>query len=190
MNTANHLSRTEQFRAGEANGEHTIEGYFSVFDGVYDMGGGWTESVDPHAFDDALRGADVRALLNHDTTLVLGRTTAGTLELRTDEHGLYGKIKINPADTEAMNAWARVQRGDVDQASFGFEIEEEEGETRADGGMHWIIKRVTLYEISVCTFPAYETTALTARHAERAAAEKRKGKIWLTAMKERMNKWH
>lgn len=154
------------------------------------MGGGWTESVDPHAFDDALRGADVRALLNHDTTLVLGRTTAGTLELKTDEHGLYGKIRINPADTEAMNAWARVQRGDVDQASFGFEIEEEEGETRADGGMHWIIKRVTLYEISVCTFPAYETTALTARHAERAAAEKRKGKIWLTAMKERVKQWH
>lgn len=186
----NHLQHAAQFRAAEGeNGERTIEGYFAVFGDVYDMGGGWTESIDPHAFDGTLNG-DVRALINHDSTLVIGRNTAGTLELHTDGHGLYGRVKINPEDTEAVNAWARVRRGDVDQASFGFETLEEEREQREDGKVHWTLKRVKLWEVSVCTFPAYESTSLSARHGERSEAEKRKSKIWINNTKERIKKWH
>lgn len=58
------------------------------------MGDGFTEQIDPHAFDDQL-GGDVRALIDHDTRLVLGRTCAGTLTLRVDEHGLWGSIAVN-----------------------------------------------------------------------------------------------
>lgn len=96
----------------------TIEGYFSVFNSNYDLGPGMSESIAPGAFDNTI-GDDVRALINHDTTLVLGRVSAHTLELKQDEHGLWGRIHINPNDTDAMNLYARVQRGDVTQCSLG-----------------------------------------------------------------------
>lgn len=70
----------------------------------------------------------VRALIDHETRLVLGRSKAGTLELREDSHGLWGKIRINPNDTDAMNLYNRVKRGDVDQCSFGFNIVKEDTE--------------------------------------------------------------
>lgn len=82
------------------------------------MGDGFTEQIDPHAFDDQL-GGDVRALIDHDTRLVLGRTCAGTLTLRVDEHGLWGSIAVNEGDQDALNLYARVQRGDVSQCSIG-----------------------------------------------------------------------
>ena len=47
----------------------------------------------------------------HDTTLVLGRTKAGTLTLKEDSRGLWGSIQINRDDVDAMNLYARVQRG-------------------------------------------------------------------------------
>lgn len=93
------------------NGEKPrIVGYFAVFNSNYEIEKGYTESIAPGAFTDELH-ADVRALIDHESRLVLGRTTAATLELREDEHGLWGGIDINPNDTEAMNLYARVQRG-------------------------------------------------------------------------------
>ena len=95
----------------------TIEGYFAVFNSNYEMGFDMSESIAPGAFTNSISG-DIRALINHDTTLVLGRTTAHTLEVRQDERGLWGKISINPKDTDAMNLYERVKRGDVTQCSF------------------------------------------------------------------------
>lgn len=160
------------FRA-EEDGEAYIEGYFAVFDGVYELWDGATESIARTAFDGALDD-DVRALVDHRTELVLGRNTRGTLELRTDEHGLWGRIKINKNDTDAINLYERVKRGDVDQCSFGFDILDEEVEYRKDGSVHWTIKRVKLYEVSVCTFPAYETTSVSARRRDYADIKRRK----------------
>ena len=84
------------------NGEPVIEGYFAVFNSDYFLWPGATERVAPGAFADELH-ADVRALCDHDTRIVLGRTAAGTLTLTEDERGLYGVIKINTADGDAMN---------------------------------------------------------------------------------------
>lgn len=154
-----------------------ITGYFAVFNSVYEMFKGCTESIAPGAFSDELT-SDVRALINHDTRLVLGRTTAGTLELREDEKGLLGDIAVNPKDSEAMNAYARVERGDVSQCSIGFDVIDEEHENREDGTHHYTIKKVKLYEVSCCTFPAYEETAIEARKADIAAIEKRRTDIW------------
>ena len=154
-----------------------IEGYFAVFNSNYEIFKGCTESIAPGAFTDELT-ADVRALIDHDTRLVLGRTTADTLELREDEHGLWGGIDINPNDTEAMNLYARVKRGDVSQCSIGFNILDEEHEDRGDGTHHWTIKKVKLFEVSCCTFPAYEETAISARKADIADIEKRKADVW------------
>ena len=165
------------FQIREENEQKRIEGFFAVFDGIYDIAPGVSESIDSHAFDDTLSG-DIRALINHDTTLVLGRTAAHTLELRTDAHGLWGSILINPNDQDAMNLYERVKRGDVNQCSFGFDITNEDTEVREDGSVHWTIKGVKLYEVSVCTFPAYETTEVSARSAEAVDIRKRRFDAW------------
>lgn len=165
------------FQIREENEQKRIEGFFAVFDGIYDIAPGMSESIDSHAFDNTLSG-DIRALINHDTTLVLGRTAAHTLELRTEAHGLWGSILINPNDQDAMNLYERVKRGDVNQCSFGFDVTNEDAEVREDGSVHWTIKGVKLYEVSVCTFPAYETTEVSARSAEAVDIRKRRFDAW------------
>ena len=175
------------FETREAENRLHIEGYFSVFDSMYEIGPGMSESVDRHAFDKTLSG-DIRALTNHDTSMVLGRTKAHTLELRVDEHGLWGDITINPNDQDAMNLYERVKRGDVDQCSFGFDIVDEETEFRDDGSVHWTIKEVVLYEVSVCTFPAYEETNVSAREAQKEALSKKRLDDWKQAARARIHK--
>lgn len=174
-----------EFQTRDDGEARHISGYFAVFDSVYEIAPGMSESIARGAFSGTI-GGDVRALTNHDTTLVLGRTTAGTLELREDERGLWGDITINPNDGDAMNTWARVQRGDVTQCSIGFEIIREDSEVREDGAMHWTIEDVKLYEVSVCTFPAYEETNVSARSKERDDIKARELEAWKIAMKERL----
>ena len=163
----------------------TIEGYFAVFNSNYEMGFDMSESIAPGAFTNSISG-DIRALINHDTTLVLGRTTAHTLEVRQDERGLWGKISINPKDTDAMNLYERVKRGDVTQCSFGFEIVSEETDFRDDGSIHWTIKDVDLFEVSACTFPAYEATNISAREKERDQLVARSLEAWKEKTKKRI----
>ena len=162
-----------------------IEGYFAVFNQETELWPGAYEKISQTAFD-GQTDADVRALINHDTTLVLGRTTAGTLRLRTDDKGLFGEIDINPKDTEAMNLYERVKRGDVNQCSFGFQITEEESDFRDDGSVHWEINGVNLYEVSPCTFPAYSATGIEARKNELEEHKERKLIVWKRGMKERI----
>ena len=170
-------SASSKFETREEGNELKIEGYFAVFNSNYQIFDDLSESVAPGAFDDTL-GDDIRALINHDSSLVLGRNTAHTLDLRQDEHGLWGSITINPNDQDAMNLYARVQRGDVDQCSFGFDILSEDYDVREDGSVHWTIKKVRLYEVSVCTFPAYEETNVKARSAQRDEIKKRSLEAW------------
>lgn len=178
-------SIASDFKTREDGEALTIEGYFAVFNSNYDIAPGMSESIAPGAFSDTLSG-DIRALVNHDTTLVLGRTTAHTLELSQDERGLWGKIVINPKDGDAMNLYERVKRGDVNQCSFGFDITDEESTISDNGDIHWTIKKVVLYEVSCCTFPAYEETNISARSADRDRIMERKAEAWRTKMKERL----
>ena len=166
-----------KFETREDGENLSIEGYFAVFNSIYEIVPGMSESIAPGAFSKTLSG-DIRALINHDTTLVLGRTKANTLQLREDNHGLWGHIDINPNDTDAMNLYERVKRGDVDQCSFGFDILSEETDFRDDGSVHWTIKEVELYEVSPCTFPAYEETNISARTKEREDLLRRKNEAW------------
>lgn len=179
------INKEPQFETREADGNLYIEGYFAVFDGFYDLYGGDQERIDAHAFDDTI-GGDIRALINHDSTLVLGRTAAHTLDLHVDNRGLWGSVLINRADQDAMNLYARVQRGDVSQCSFGFDILSERYEQRDDGSMLWIIERVKLWEVSCCTFPAYEDTAIAARSAEHDEIIKRARDAWKIRAHERL----
>ena len=173
------------FKTRDDGGELRIEGYFAVFNSIYQIWDDMSESVAPGAFSDTL-GDDVRALIDHETMYVLGRNQAGTLALREDSHGLWGSILINPNDQDAMNLYARVQRGDVNQCSFGFDILEEETDFRDDGSVHWTIKKVKLYEVSVCTFPAYAETSVQARKDEKETLMKRKTEKWRADMRAKL----
>lgn len=178
-------SVTTEFMTREDGDNLAIEGYFAVFNSNYDIAPGMSESIAPGAFASSISG-DIRALINHDTTLVLGRTKANTLQLREDSHGLWGHIDINPNDGDAMNLYNRVKRGDVDQCSFGFDIRSEDTEIREDGSVHWTIKDVELYEVSCCTFPAYTETNISAREHDRDAIKKRERDAWRQKMTNRL----
>lgn len=173
-------------RSNEDSPDKYIEGYFAVFNKETELWPGAFEEIAPEAFNGTMLD-DIRALINHDTTLVLGRTKASTLELKTDNVGLWGRIKINTNDTDAVNLYERVARGDVDQCSFGFLIVKEEADWRDDGTVKWTIKEAKLYEVSPCTFPAYEQTVVEARQAveghQKRLLEAKKNKL-----KERVKK--
>ena len=165
------------FETREDGDQLIIDAYFAVYNSNYYIAPGMSESIAPGAFTNSL-GNDIRALINHDTTLVLGRTTAHTFELRDDLHGLFGSVVINRNDSDAMNAHARVKRGDVSQCSIGFNIIREDTEVREDGSVHWTITEANLIECSLCTFPAYEATSATARAKERDEIIRREFLAW------------
>ena len=172
-------------RADEV-GDMYISGYFSVFNSNYEIFDGATESIAETAFDGALSD-DIRCLIDHETRLVLGRTKANTLTLKTDSRGLWGEVKINPNDQDAVNLYERVKRGDVDQCSFGFDILEEEFDDRGTS-VHWTIKKVKLYEVSVVTFPAYKDTSVSARKEELKTIRKRALEVEKTRLLDKLKK--
>lgn len=177
----------DKMETREENGDLYLEGYFSVFNAVYELWPGATESIAPGAFDESVND-DVRCLYNHNSDLVLGRTTARTLELRQDSKGLWGRVQINREDTEAMNAYARINRGDITGCSFGFDIAAQETEYREDGTVHWTITKVKpLYEVSPCTFPAYEDTSVSARRRDLDELKRKRSEVWKAQALERLH---
>ena len=167
MPDISYRSRKTEFRAEPpADGQpYLIEGYFVVFGQPYYVDDYCEEVIDRHAFDNAVM-TDVRALIDHNSRLVLGRRneTVQTLEFEIDDTGVYGRIQINPDDTDAMSLRARVLRGDVDQASFGFIERLWEYEDLPDGRVRRTVLEIAeLLELTVCTFPAYEQTSVSAR---------------------------
>ena len=178
-------SVASEFKTREDGEDLRIEGYFAVFNSNYQIWSDASESIAPGAFSNTL-GGDVRALIDHETMYVLGRNQAGTLELREDSHGLWGSVLINPNDQDAMNLYARVQRGDVNQCSFGFDILDEETEYRDDGSVHWTIKEVKLYEVSVCTFPAYAETSVQARKDDYQRIVEREHEKWRAELRSKL----
>jgi len=167
--------------------DKVITGYFARFDDKYKLWGNNTESIDPHAFDNTLNG-DVVSLWNHNSDIPLGRTTNGNLELSVDNVGLRGKVTLNQDDTDAMNAYARIKRGEVKQCSFGFDILDEEMIKHADDSVEWILREVKLYEVSPVTFPAYEKTSIEARQKQLEDIDRRKLEEKRAALRERMKK--
>lgn len=147
----------------------TLIGYASVFNREATIGGFFREKIAPGAFKAAVKEDDVRALFNHDPNYVLGRTTAGTLDLSEDETGL--RYEVAPPDTQwARDLMVTVQRGDVNQSSFGFTVVREEWtnpENRAELPLRTILE-ARLFDVSPVTYPAYEETTAEARSAAEA----------------------
>lgn len=146
-----------------------ITGYAAVFNTWADIGGWFRESIKPGAFRKTIKEADVRALWNHDPNYVLGRNKAGTLRLREDAKGLA--VEIDPVDSMWANDLVKsMKRGDVSQMSFGFTVNKEEIDPVKD---ERVLTDVTLFDVSVVTYPAYPTTSAQVRslfHKEPPAA--------------------
>lgn len=155
-----------------------LSGYAAVFGSVAEIAGMFREQIAPGAFRDAVGRDDVRALFNHDANFVLGRTGAGTLRLSEDDKGL--RYDVDPPDT----TWARdlmvsVERGDVNQSSFAFEVTEETWDYGKRGEMPMrTIKAVRLYDVSPVTYPAYESTSVSARSLEAAKRDRVPDESW------------
>lgn len=152
----------------EVEGKPVIGGYAAVFNRLSMPLMGFREQIKPGAFAGGLDG-DIRALWQHDTAVVLGRTKSGTLKLWEDKHGLA--FELIPPDTQAgRDAMVLIGRGDVDQMSFGFVVPRG-GDTWDDDGdkeMLRTLNKVELIEISPVTFPAYPDTTAIVRALESA----------------------
>lgn len=176
------------FHTRQENDERFIEGYFIRFNEETELWDGVFEEVAPEAVDDSLKNNDIRCLFNHDTNIVLGRTGNGTLELRKDEKGLFGRVKINPNDKQALDIYARIERGDINACSFGFNIISEEVQNRDDGTIKFILKKIDLHEVSPVTFPAYPTTSIEARKKDIEKHKQRQLEVRKNKLKERLKK--
>lgn len=160
--------RTEAFRVTRDAGSDalTVSGYAAVYNVDSENLGGFVERIAPGAFADVMDN-DVRAFFNHDESLILGRTAAGTLELSDDERGLEYRITL-PATSYAQDLAESMRRGDVDQSSFSFTV--------ARGGAEWRIpedddepatRTVTrvarLWDVAPVSIPAYPDTSAAVR---------------------------
>ncbi|MFH0914824.1 MAG: HK97 family phage prohead protease [bacterium] len=147
-----------------------IRGHAAVFNQLSEDLGWFREKIEPGAFANTIKVADVRALVNHDPNYVLGRNVAGTLGLAEDAVGL--PIDILPPDTQwARDLMVSMERGDINQMSFGFRVTKERTEGTFDEPIR-VLEEVSLFDVSVVTFPAYpQTTAEVRSKFETLAAQ-------------------
>lgn len=147
-----------------------LRGHAAVFDNVVDFG--WfLESIAPGAFQASIeRGDDVRALFNHDPSMVLGRTKNDTLKLKEDEKGLFSEI-FPPNTQLGRDLVVSIERGDIDQMSFGFYIRKEEIIRKENAKTHYRILEAELFDVSPVTFPAYEATDIEVQRHIRSRME-------------------
>jgi HK97 family phage prohead protease len=165
----------------EAADNKRMVGYAIVFNSLSVDLGGFREIIAPEAVDRTINeGMDVRALVDHDTSKVIGRTRAGTLELRKDARGMRVTIEPDLEISYARDIMRAVARGDVSGMSFGFRVVGDDW--NYDGKMPIrTVTDMTVSEVSVVTFPAYERTdvqaALRSLHAYKQANPLR-SKAW------------
>ena len=139
----------------------TLIGYAAVFDQLSENLGGFREKIKRGAFKNTIKSDDIKALFNHDANLPLGRTTNGTLELKEDKHGLL--VEIVPPDTQfARDLMTSIDRGDINQMSFGFNTISDKWEVKDEEDIRTLIE-VRLGDVSPVTFPAYPQTEIEAR---------------------------
>jgi HK97 family phage prohead protease len=147
-----------------------VGGYAAVFNSETDIGGYFREVIAPGAFSEAVK-QDVRALLDHDSGRIIGRTSAGTLRLTEDDKGLAVEIDL-PDTTDGRDAAVLVERGDLTGMSFGFIVTHDEWDETGDTPVRTIHK-VDLHEVSIVAFPAYDDTSIAMRSLDEVRKQKR-----------------
>jgi uncharacterized protein len=155
-----------ELRVEDAADKPVIVGYAAVFNSLSEDLGGFREVIRPGAFAKGLAGADVRALVNHDPTLILGRNKAGTLKLAEDSRGL--RVEIDPPDTQAgRDVLTSIRRGDIDGMSFRFYVAEGGEAWRSEpSGMIRELTDVEVDDVSIALYPAYRATEVSVRCLE------------------------
>lgn len=178
MNKKLVMFRSEQLKSS-SDDDMTVSGYFAVFDQPTELWPGENEVIKKGAFTESLKKEEVVALWNHDSQKVLGRTSNDTLELREDDHGLYGTLHIAPT-SYGKDVYQLIKRGDLVGCSFGFFVDEYQ-DVAKDGSVTHEITKAQLLEVSVVTWPQYEQTEIAVRSKTDSAnfykeAEKKKQK--------------
>lgn len=158
-----------EVRAADDKSPGTLTGYAAVFDKWSENLGGFREIIRKGAFKNSLEeGADVRALVGHDTARIIGRASAQTLSIEEDDTGLRVEIDL-PNTTEGRDLAESVRRGDIDGMSFGFNVTSDRWTFSDDGEPdERELLGIELFEVSAVTFPAYPDTTLAKRSLERA----------------------
>ncbi len=168
-----------QFVNDTEAGRH-LSGYAAVFDTWSEDLGGFRERIRPGAFAKTLAESDVRALYNHDSRFLLGRTSNGTLKLAEDDKGLRYELTL-PETSYARDLAVSVERGDISSNSFAFAPVRD---TWKDSYTKRELYEVQLFEISPVTFPAYPEARLSLRakliEVIEAAKEPHRGKLRAT----------
>jgi uncharacterized protein len=155
-----------EVRAIKGEDKTVVRGYAAVYDKLSENLGGFRELIAPGAFDGVLED-DVRALLNHDSNLILGRTKSGTLRMGIDDKGLWYEYD-SPDTSYARDLLISLERGDVDQSSFQFTVEDDEWKEDEEQRYVRTIKKVRmLYDVSPVTFPAYPDATVALRSLDR-----------------------
>lgn len=172
MPQLNNFREFRSLKVGELRADKTEDGkrYLSGYAATYntlsgDLGWGMRERILPGAFARALREKqDVKHLINHDPNFVLGRTTSGTTDLSEDSKGLKFRTLVNEDDPFATSLFSKVQRGDINECSFGFIakrtswIEEPDPENPDYPRDVRQLEDVDLFDVSTVTYPAYPNT--------------------------------
>lgn len=164
-----------------------ITGYAAVYhrsgdpSTEYELWQGARERIMPGAFDEAIKKDDVRALFNHDPSMVLGRNKAGTLRLSVDDIGL--RYEVTPANTSIYKDVVELlKRGDVDGSSFQFRTIEDKW-TREGNSEIRELRKVQLFDVGPVSFPAYEGASSGVRSDEDAQDAKRSRDEWQASVK-------
>ncbi len=159
-----------ELRESQASGGVRVVGYASTYDQPYPIwggpdSGGFNETIAAGAFNKSVAEKDdVRFLLNHDG-VPLARTKSGTMSLEADDVGLLVDADLDPGSPIVAGLRSAMERGDMDQMSFAFEV------TRQEWSPDWAERRITevrLFDVSVVTYPANDQTmALIGADADR-----------------------
>jgi uncharacterized protein len=157
-----------------------LTGYAIVFNKLSLNLGGFQEQIDPAAIDRTLNeAADVRALVDHDSAKIIGRTRAGTLSLQKDKTGLRFVIEPDTDISYARDIMLAVKRGDVTGMSFGFRTLEDDWDYDRIVPLRTVLD-MEIREVSVVTFPAYPDTSVAQRSLQaRRDAQKGSPVAWL-----------
>ena len=130
-----------------------VVGHAAVFEQLSEDLGGFQERIDKNAFDDVLDN-DVRAFFNHDPNHLLARTSSGTLKLSVDEKGLKYEFSV-PDTSSGRDLLVSMNRGDINQSSFAFTIDDDTWTQENGMDIRTINKVKRLYDVSAVSIPAY-----------------------------------